>query len=474
MRSKSAVKWKSVWFLLCLGMSFVTGCADKNVDYHIEGTTGSTQTEITVVKRGLEQFSDASDWEEEWTAVNTKGNTVTLQADAKIRIPDTDQMSVVEVEEAVFDADYKERVVKSIFGAEEVFYNDITHLPRKELEKERELSQEAYDSCVESGDQEMSAEYETVLQTYDELLQTAKDTYIPVSRYDVDEYLGERDGITFELRFSERDFVWGRGSGGCRGRSIYLMPKDVYQVCPEEFHELEDLRFWGEVGAVHSFTPGNNQCEISKEEAQEQAQSFVDRLGLDYSIYTGSEDIFWKSGNDDSEDHANGYVFAWDIGIDGESFVLRGTQQSYNNFDKKKESEETQYDMDSRLEVFVTDMGIIEARIDNPLEIIGVSGKVGLLPLDTVEGIMKEQITQNFGEFRFKYTSERVVTFNEMELIYFRVMDKEKPGYYSYVPTWRLSNAMFWNEGLQYWNFFENPVLVNAIDGSMIDFYDEV
>ena len=89
---------------------------------------------------------------------------------------------------------------------------------------------------------------------------------------------------------------------------------------------------------------------------------------------------------------------------------------------------------------------------------------------------MRGQVSGKYEEFRFKpRKTERstyinfdyILLFQRLELIYFRIKDKENEGCYSYIPAWRLSG------GNDYPQYFENPLLINAIDGSVIDFYDE-
>ncbi len=88
-------------------------------------------------KKGLKQFADAPAWERELTAVYGKKNTsVTFQIAADISVPQAEQMSVIEVEEPEFTSTYKKKLAERIFGSEEVYYYDISHLPIEEL-KER-------------------------------------------------------------------------------------------------------------------------------------------------------------------------------------------------------------------------------------------------------------------------------------------------------------------------------------------------
>lgn len=119
-------------------------------------------------------------------------------------------------------------------------------------------------------------------------------------------------------------------------------------------------------------------------------------------------------------------------------------------------------------------------RAYNPIETLTISKGVDLLPLDAIKGIIMEQVSGQFERFRFKFTDgaekfdrikqteyEFVDLMDKMELIYFRVRNKADRGYYSYIPVWRLSGIHYASGKI------ENQVLINAIDGSVIDFYDE-
>ena len=173
---------------------------------------------------------------------------------------------------------------------------------------------------------------------------------------------------------------------------------------------------------------------------------------------------------------ADGYIFYFEAGVDSTSFMQFGTQETVWNFRKmKKDSEEPQYYMKAQMEVYVTDKGVIGMRAYNPIETVSISAGVDLLPLDAVKGFIKEQVTDHYEDFRFKvsvsgYNGEKYIQFDRMELIYFRVRDKEAAGYYSYIPAWRLSEELV---GHPHPECFENQVLINAIDGALIQFYDE-
>ena len=122
MRKGTVKRCFGAGLVFCLVTGLVTGCSKKEqtVDYNIEEETESDQNNANKGK-----------------TVNTKKNTVQLTVEASIIVPDIAQMSVVEVEEPEFDEGYKKRVAEHIFEEGDIYYNDISHLPKKELEELR-------------------------------------------------------------------------------------------------------------------------------------------------------------------------------------------------------------------------------------------------------------------------------------------------------------------------------------------------
>ncbi len=470
MKRKTIIKTVSIATVFLVGANFFSGCSARTVDYSVDDVTENTENRSG--KKGLKQFADASAWEDEWTAVNTKGNPVTLQVNAEVFLPDAEKMSVVEVKEATIDDAFRQRVAESVFDAGSIYYYDINHLPKEDLAKLREEEQELYDSYDKTtSDPDILAyieETEDNLKAFDEQIKEAKEEYIPAESFDVNEYLGKRENQYYSMHF------WSRESdeGIVQFCGMSLNAKDIHQFCPEELKDVSDevycTAYSGESSTV------DNQCELTEEEAKEIADRFVDDAGLDYSVCVYSTPLSWEKDLGETLDCYDGYVFYYDAGLDGISFVRPGTESDYQNYDdKKKESEPERYSMDAQMTIYVNEKGIIYVNAQNPVEFVSVSDNVELLTLDDVRSIIKEEVTENFGKFRFRYTSQDwLVTFNAMELIYFRVRDKENPGYYSYVPTWRLGDIFRIDAEVA--TITNNWVLINAIDGSVIDFYDEV
>ena len=103
--------------------------------------------------------------------------------------------------------------------------------------------------------------------------------------------------------------------------------------------------------------------------------------------------------------------------------------------------------------MYVTDKGVISIDILNPITVTKVTNQVEILPLSTIQELMKNEVSEHPEKYDFK--EYRYMT--DMELIYFPVRDKENSSKLSYLPVWRLSSQ-----------HYINPVLINGIDESVI------
>ena len=475
MRRRGIAKTAGITLAVIFAVNSIAGCGGRNVDYGVVESTEWTGRGSGGNGKGLEQFADASVWADEWTAVNSKGNEVTVQVNADVVLPDAKQMSVVEAREVEINAAFKERVAKGVFGGGSIYYYDGAHRPKKDLIESLEEEKSQYDAyasdkTIEDSEMRESLEWSSEnIEAYEELIEKAKETYTSAERFDVDQYLGERGGKFYELSFWDYKFDTGEMI-----RNFVLEKKNIRQrVSADEA---------GFVGAMSlpcypygGYNMVDNRCEMSVKEARELADDFVEEVGLDYTVYAYYLPLVWGSSQDEAnrKEDCDGYVFYYDAGIDDVSFVMPGTAWDYQQF-YKKEGTEQRYSMNARMEIYVNEDGILYVEAHHPIEFTGVLEDVSLLALEDIQNIIKEKVIKDFGSFRFIYTSEdRQVEFNKMELIYFRVKDEENEGSYSYVPTWRLGQISSGGD-MGNKNSIYNCILVNAIDGSVINFYNEI
>lgn len=478
-------------FISCLSLGILGGCGnEKTVDYAIEGMESTQQVKpeeaetdqpnSEAAQSRLAQFEEGEVWKETWQTkmIERKRDgdiveDVEVNINAKITLPNVTQMSVVEVTEPTFDAEFKETVAENIFESGEIYYGDVTHLPKKDLEaldeywsKERTIYFDSSLDYIELN--RLQANMWDCIRD----IENAPDTYTPVTEYTEDEYIGTYEDRMYNLTFTQTTGDEYEDSNYSQLKRVKCTVKDLYEVCPEKFKEQEELTCspWMRGDWI------DNQCEISEEEALKEAKKFAEQLGLDYPVYSYSRPLLWGMAPDnvtkesETDDWGiNGYVFYFDLGADDLSFVNYGVEEEYWDFwVHADEEEEIHYSLDSHLQIYVTNQGVIRAIANNPMEITALTEGVELLPLDTVKSIMKQAMSEQYEILRL---NDYITTYNGMELIYFRVRDKENPGNYSYVPTWRLGYVT--KDNILHKTSVRNPVLINAIDGSLIDFYDE-
>ena len=449
-----------VSIMMGLTMIFLVGCSrEKKIDYQITGEDiEGISTDSDSRKSSVSQFADETVWNESWTIFGENDEAIIdVSVEAEICLPETDEMSVVEVMVPQFDAAWKEFIVKRVFGDEDVYYNDWEHLPKRELEK-------------------LYAEYEarsdsTGISKIAKLMETAGDIYTPAETYEPDEYLGKIDGITYALSFSYKT--------GQMTNSFILCPADNEEVCPEKYNGYTHYMKHPYANAKKYNAIGENDCELSEAQAEQMARSLLEELGLEYPVLTEVSPLLW---GDDTMDlincndwPVNGYVFKYEYGMDGISFpgfenssVVIGVGQYLYLY--KSPYTMSGYSKDASAYVYVTDRGILELSFYNPVETTHISENVKLLPLSAIQEIMKEQIHEIYCDDSNPRSIEdsTKLIFNRMELIYFRVTAAQNSEYYSYIPVWRLGEYSVDPSGVIDREKIWNPVLINAIDGSPV------
>lgn len=465
--------------VLCIG--FCSGCGrEKEIDYQVDGVSGQSITErgnvaIAGGKNSLSQFAGETVWTDAWTVEEIENATIEIEVDAQVILPDVEEMYVVEVTVPEFDEAFKEHVSETLFGENTVYYNDVAHLPKKELNEIYMEYRALYDAVTSEPDREYYGEQ---LQVYEKLMAAAGDTYIPAEAYTANNYIGEKDGVTYELYFSG---AYGREDWALSNQYFNFYPLETEKVRPEGYEECVFYMAHPYMTVERYINVGENECKFSLEEAESMARELFDELGLEYPVLDYAKPLMWGDETMSSENiyhgdwHANGYVLSFSYGVEGISFAGFGTGGQYQigfATDTFEFGEQQPYIASAFADVYVSDKGIISVFVDGPVETTKISDSVELLPLDTIKEIMQENKVKPFDAMisYSDYTYTEIYT--HMELIYFRVRDRENPLKYSYIPAWRLSEQMgdpvMNNRGIR------NALIINAIDGTWIDIFDEL
>lgn len=290
-------------------------------------------------------------------------------------------------------------------------------------------------------------------------LKTASDNYTPAEEFDsCNEYLGYLNDIPYLVEFG----------GGDGWTDIIITPREDYYG-PEVLKEKNAFSHYN----VDTTETDKNLCKFSMEEAQELADQMAAKLGFENQVCTAAENVQWtgaeaigEAAYTNFEEALYGYCFTYGTGVDGVAFrecKLKQTEDvdSFFSLDYAIGSEEDWADIDYEFDMLrmeVNDMGVASIRIINPVSVTKITSEVELLPLDTIKKIMKNEAQENSREYEYFSTN---VMANRMELVYYKVEDKNESGVGSYIPVWCLIPA----------GTYFHPILVNAIDGSIIYYW---
>lgn len=452
--------------VICLMTGMLWGCSDDGVDYDPD-----TEQDVQADAGGMKQFQGSPDWKEtiEYTAAD--GRKCTMEVNAEVRIPNVDAMSVVEVEETGIDTDFKRQLMDQFLEGADIYYHDISHQTREELEKlieeeegwvqtlENDLNlsgeMSVTDDVIESWQKDLD-ERRARLQQYWNLYENAGDEYTLAEDLEsCREFIGYRDGIAYTISFPEEgEYVY-----------ISILPGELFEGIPTyvpEKLESYDYRSCTE----ETLEEGTNQCTMSREDAQAMVEQWLLGCGRSHQQLIEVGDLVWtgindaEDGEEDSISLREGYCFSYGTGVDGLAFRSFGSYTDYSDAGSFDVWGGVEYDLFESTRVYVDNAGVIGVIMNCPVTVTKITEQVELLPLSAIQNIMKHEITENSDQYHYEDWEQRsYFRSNALELIYFRVKSGT-PGSYSYVPAWRLCNESEYN--------CDNPILVNAIDGSVI------
>lgn len=259
---------------------------------------------------------------------------------------------------------------------------------------------------------------------------------------------------------------------------IMISPKDPTEAMPESLNKEDNLVYQRAIATGTA----KNLCKYSQEEAEELARDFLVEAGYPDYEPVDISGMAWveeslacnKTATVADEQAVDGYVITFGLAdemgnilADDKGLTLYGDYYSLRTGKK--------YAIRSVIEVYVVDEGIMEANFYNLVRVVKTTPVTGFLSFESIQNIVRKAFQENFEEVYIKnekFEGQEDLILNSIELTYFRVQDKEKEGYYSYIPVWRICRqAKLGNEIME--ETVYNPVLINAIDGTIINLREE-
>lgn len=205
-------------------------------------------------------------------------------------------------------------------------------------------------------------------------------------------YRGSRDGIPYRMGIGENQIVF--------------CPEDWTQVVPEALKNESEV--FVERSGRCEFS--DNECELSREDALELACQFLEEIGLSDRAIVWGENLLWRCNNAEqltetkwktATNVQDGYIF-WFVQTmsQGEELIQLHSDTDTSIFPIGVVSNDMVYGDDAFIDkkmhtvVCVNDHGVIAASIRNFYEITSIEDDVSLLPVETVQGILLEELKE--------------------------------------------------------------------------------
>ena len=435
----------------CLVLFVATGCGKKNVDYISDENTDNV--EIVATKTLKEQYEIPDSWTETGVGIN---NNVSIEA--QITVPDATAMCVLDMSRKQYDAKAKKELIEYL-NEGKVYKYDFQYYTKDMILPYLEAAQESIDYATETG---MFNEYAYLedmyydeLEKYSTAYENAPEELILADDYENNEFLIEYNGYEYDVYIHENEI----------GMDLLHTYKDVYGGKQESYYGIQ-------VDYETTVTDdSDNMCTISKENAKKMAVDFLETIEIyDFGVIDILPAYFNGEGDAGYDAWHNGYTVVFGREIDG--VIIDGSKQGITNdtnmqndiawlqfsentnvmeFDWEKDPGIRKITVTERIYVVINDEGVISFKYENPLVMENIqTDNVQLLSFDNIKNyfLIELENKEYYEKLRYIYC----------DLMYFPYKNVENTDDVAIIPVWVLNNVMY-----------KNPIIVNAIDGSIVN-----
>ena len=444
---------------VCLGTALFSGCAknagttQENTAKEDNGENGNSSAESGNVYEG----ENDTFWYDKLSAVKKSDGAeteISVDISAKISVPEVSDMSVIEVQGLRVEKEKTEPGDAGKWGGEEYKYC-IARDVKDELRKKITES-----SAIAGGGVKFSVDFDDTcgIVFSPEGTLDPEGVFKPECMADVASEKVRKEGRYLAANISSADYV------------------------------NEELA---------QFTQKENLCSLTEEESRKKAEEFLKDIGLGSLELYDTSPLLWGTSDTSKKEAEENCIYGdknkaiWD----GYSFVYGQRTASggeipvlYYQF---PEGLDEGYPALSKTEVCVNEKGVVFAWIHGPSTILSETSHVKLMSMDKIKECMKNNMQTYLDAFfeRAKVFADQgdslishgygsteemdncaIVKFNKMEFGYWCVRKEDESNTFSYVPAWKLSMSSPVIEG----EYNGEMLVINAIDGSMIDVWDGV
>lgn len=281
----------AVLFFLCM----LTGCQKNEKD--MAEQIGSIEKDGSAQGQNLKAMLGAEDaWVETIEAETKTGEKAMVKISAKVSLPPTDTMSVVQLEQDSFTQEKKQDILEAVCEADSISDEKPMEAVKAELQQyENLISQwqkkqndaiETYGIRDESIDEILSNLYHEQETLIESMEGEKKENRQP--DYTKDEFYGKLDGRWFHFYFFTNGSLHATLEDIRERELSFPLPEnqhcEYYAVKPEEDTEVE------------------NQCQISQTKAAQMADAFLEKMKYKEYMLNDCQNLRWEALDADQHD----------------------------------------------------------------------------------------------------------------------------------------------------------------------------
>ena len=458
-----------------LFVCMLTGCQKNEGD--IAKQVGSIETEESAQGAELKAMLGVEDtWDEAIEAEARTGEKATVKISAKVFLPSTAYMSVVQLEQDGFTQEKRQEILETICEPGSISNEKPLEAVKAELEQYVELidrwQQKQSDTIETYGvrDESIDEILNNLFSEQEMLLNSMKENKAEnrQANYKNNEFYGKIDDRWFHFYFTNGSLLAGLANSYTRELSFPLPENqycEYYYVRPEEAEGIE------------------NQCRISRTEAEQIADDFLEKMGYKEYMLNDCQNIRWAALDVNQRDlesysYVNGYdsvqlgdcgwYFTYGRDVNGVAADVSDYDYITYNIENYEAYAVGKYGVE-RVEVNIDNAGIFAFSITYPYKQKAVlEQQVKLLSFAQIQDAFRSAIKNSTEPY--VQTAKQVSCFDRLELVYVRHLCDD--GTYTLLPVWRLCSLrqgdVEESEGIA------AVYMVNAIDGTSIDVLDEL
>lgn len=459
----------------------------------------------------------APDYDTYKSSLSDESLKVTVKADAKVDIPNTDKMSIIRMKQKSISQDFLNRAIDTFTDGEKLYDGSITEVrTRKEIEEEiRSIKQSLehideaevpeeelrhrLDSCQEEYEnspdnvdwskyesdnllhsvEEMSARMNNTFYKWEKDLNPAGEVFYGINRGDKGEFIAlyaqncEDYGNCIRFAKSRHGYIWNMQVAGTLAVAPLsdAMPRDDATVwkAGSDIPKRRNSMLGGDVTEYE-----DEAVTISEDEAKKKADKCIADMGIeDFEVYGSglySEVQEFRNNPDgDSEEpgYCTYYLFRYVRKVDGAFVTLEGDEKytaEWVNDSFVKKIWPKEY-----IDIKVNDNGIIEFIYSGPLEKVEtVVDKSNMLSFDEIKGTFEKMVIAVNAQSEWEEETE--IDIDRVTLGYALISEKDRFDTGLLVPVWNFIGTKTMKSGGEVRDKYSGSVLtINAIDGTVID-----